>query len=276
MLKRMILWSLCIPVMAAAGPAMAGSLFIDAANGITWGDFTVQDVTANIEVEYFNPSIAGEWRFGSEDKFGVGLGWANSSNQFDGEWDGSENRHTEGEIDIERTTIDVYFRLLAGPHFNLRIGYRHFNYEFTDGELEKYQDGLRIETATDAWAEGALTKGIDLELNFSGGTDFQFRFGLGFSYFIDAEYDWEYIETDYNPYQGPRTNRGSATHDAMAVRLKPEFTFKLTDMLRLTLDYTLSASIWDGTTGEADIEDYPGVEIYSAFSVGIEFLMPLT
>jgi len=58
--------------------------------------------------------------------------------------------------------------------------------------------------------------------------------------------------------------------------VRPEITYKVCDQLRLTLDYTLSASVWEGDTDEADIEDYPGVDMYSAFNFGIEYTFPLT
>ncbi|MEW5766478.1 MAG: hypothetical protein AB1797_02455 [bacterium] len=261
---------------ALCAPAKGDSLLIDAATGVTWGDFTVEDVTADVETTYFNPAVSLEYSFG-EDKnftFAVGVGYSQSGNDFVGEWDGSEGKHSKGEVTVDRNIFDLYGRFWASPNFNLRFGYRYFKYEFSDGLLEKTQYGTLIEKAENAEATGDLRKGLDLEANFIGGKDIYVRLGLGYSYFIDAEYDWEYERTKYPGDQKDR-NEGSATHTAHGVRIVPEVAVKLADNLRLCLDYRLAASIWEGTTDQADIEDCPGVDIYSAFGVGIEYLFPL-
>ncbi|MBN2054112.1 hypothetical protein JW905_04280 [bacterium] len=270
---RIIPFSVMLVLLLAGLPASAGSLLFDVSTGITWGDFTVQDVTADISTEYFNPSLSAEFAFGEDDMFAVGVGYAKSGNDFTGEWeDGDE--HTDGEITVERTTLDLFARLRAGPHFNFKLGYRSFKYEFSDGELDKYEFGELYESERNAKATGDLTTGLDAELNFMGGNDFQFRFQLGFSYFFDAEYDWEYDRIRYDPYIEDR-NEGNATANAVSFRLKPEFAFRLTDNLMATIDYTFSATAWDADTDQENIEDYPGVEIYSAFGIGLEFRIPL-
>jgi hypothetical protein len=269
-----LLLALALSMGPGLGSANGASILIDAANAVTWGKFTVQDVTADIDAEFFNPALMVEYRVGDGEKLALGAGYSRSGNRFQGEWDGPEGRYTSGEVDVDRTAIDLYLRLLAGPHFNARLGYRNFKYEFTNGSLLKTQHGEPVERADNAVANGKLTKGLDLELNFIGGQNIQFRFAIGFSYFFDAKYDWSYDRTLYDPMREDH-NRGKATHNAMALRFKPEFTFPIDERLRLTLDYTLGAGIWEGETTQADIEDYPGVDIFSALGIGLEYLLPL-
>jgi hypothetical protein len=89
---------ICVVAVFMASGAGASSLILDAATGMTWGDFSVQDVTVEMESEIGNPAVMGEFRFGSDDWFGLGVGYAQIKNDFTGKWDGSEGKHTEGDI----------------------------------------------------------------------------------------------------------------------------------------------------------------------------------
>lgn len=267
---------ICLVILSlgyAAVPVHATSMLFDVANGITLGSFNVKDVTADIEPSFFNPNATVEMRFGQGDIFCVGVGFARSENDVSGEWDGSDEKHIEGDVTIEREILDLYFRLASGPHFNIRFGIRTFQCDFSDGYLVKSQYGEITEIANNASAEGKMKTGLDGELNFCGGDAFQFRFGIGFSYFKDADYNWRYDRTLFDP-ESYDSNSGTAVQDAYSVRLKPEFTFRIMENLRLTLDYTLMASLWKGETDQADIEDFVGVDVDSAINFGLEYTLP--
>ncbi len=273
-------WRMAVRGLAAIGalvllslPTGATSLLFDVANGVTLGSFTVRDVTADIETTFFNPAISMEMRFGTADVFSFGVGYGKMENDFTGDWSGDEGKHIEGKVTVEREVLDVFIRLTSGPNFNIRFGIRTFQLDFSDGYLEKSEDGVITEIAENAHAKGKLKTGLDGELNFVGGERFQFRFCLGLSYFRDADYDWRYDRTLFDP-ESHDSNEGTAKQDAVSLRLKPEFTFEVIKNLRVTLDYTLMASAWKGDTDQADIEDFVGVDVSSAVNVGLEYVLP--
>lgn len=252
----------------------AARVVLDGGLGFTWGEFTVEDVTATIKSDFFNPSILGEYRFGESETLAIGLGFSETGNEFSGDWTGDEGKYYQGEITVDRTSFDLYLRFLANEHFNFRLGYRYFRYEFSDGYLEKRQYGEYLEIAEHAKAKGNLTNGIDAEVNFSGGDKFQIRCGLGFSYFTNGNYTWSYDRTLFNPERHD-TNQGDASQDALGVRFRPEMNYLVADNLRIRLEYLLSLAAWQGSTDQAEIEDYVGVDVYSAIGLGLEYQIPI-
>jgi len=128
-------------LFAFNSPVLASSLLLDAGNGVTWGDFKVEDVEVDEETEYFNPSLSIEYRMGENENFAIGVGYSGSENEFTGDYSGNDGKEYKGNVDVDRTTLDAYVRFIPSPNFNIRLGYRYFKYEFTDGYYEKTQYG---------------------------------------------------------------------------------------------------------------------------------------
>ena len=97
------------------------------------------------------------------------------------------------------------------------------------------------------------------------GDKVQFGLCIGGTYFIDANYTWDY---DANP-GGHRS--GTAKMDAYCARLRPELAFKLTDNLQLFANYTLMATAWKGREITNTATDYPAYDLISAVGVGLRY-----
>lgn len=247
-----------------------GGLTIEVGNAITMGGLTVQDVEIDVETEAFNPRLGVEYSFAGS-PVSIGADLALSENTFTGTWEG-DDEGGDGSLDVERTDIGVYARLGSRDGVNLKVGYRNFSYEYSNGELAQYENGRLTERDENANATSDLTTGIDAELNLVFGEDFQVAFGIGYSFFMDAQYDWEYDQT-----VGGRTTHvvGSAELDAHSARFRPEISFLAAENLRVYLNYTVQASIWTGDFEGGDTEDYPALDLYSAAGVGVRYTFPL-
>lgn len=100
------------------------------------------------------------------------------------------------------------------------------------------------------------------------GDKVQFGMGIGGTYFMDADYTWEYDKE----VGGVTTHEtGSATLNGYSGRVRPEISFKVNDTVRIFLNYTLQATMWEGTPDNG--KDYPGVDVYSAAAGGVRVML---
>lgn len=238
------------------------TVHVDVGNAITMGSFTYEDATIDVGTKVINPRLSAESSLGIL-PFGVGVEFAKSENGFDGEYDSSD-----GTIDVERTEMGLYARFGNPNGSNFKIGYKNFKYDMSNGDITKRNsNGVVTENDINGTATGALSTGIDAELTLAAGSEVQFAVGLGASYFMDAEYDWSYTAVGGS---NPGYKTGSATLDAISVRVRPEMSFAINEQLRIYFNATLQASAWTGDLPE-DGADYPGVDIYSAVAGGIRY-----
>ena len=190
-------WKVCSVVclgLALALPTWAGEnggLILEAADAITAGNFNYQDAEVNIDAEFFNPQGSAEYYFPGG-AFALGILYAQSENGYDLDFDDGDTRW-DGSLDVERTTILPFVRLGKRESINLRLGLNMFDYEFTDGILDKTEDGVTTHIRN-GYAKGDLSTGIDAELSLLFGEQFQFGLILGGTYFIGAR----------SNYGGPR------------------------------------------------------------------------
>lgn len=267
---------LAMPPLASAHAEETTDNFwiFEAANGLSFGKFCAEDVTAEIDLSFFNPTIGAEYRF-HDNQFGVGAAFLFNDDSFYGEWDGKDKRYY-GDLDVERKLFDLYFRFIPVTWFNARAGYRYYNSDFKNGKLTKYEDGFKREDIYDATAEADLKAGLDLEINFIFGHKYQFRFGLGYDRFFSGDYSYQYKRKVYRKdgsVEKEETKSGAFSYDASGVRFIPEFGWMINDEWRLFGRYQLSMTLWNGETDDWDVEDYPGFEISSIFFIGVQYFM---
>jgi hypothetical protein len=238
-------------------------IIVELGDAMTLGEFTYEDTTIDISEEIFNPRGGIEFRFGGT-PFSIGGEYAQSENTFDGEYEESD-----GTMDVERTEYVAFLRLGHKNGTNLRLGYRSFEYDFSDAII--HQDNG--ETDIDGEASGDLTTGYDAELTLAIGSDVQFALAVGGTYFTDAKYEWSYTAIG-GP--NPGFHAGSAKLDAYSARIRPELSFAAGENLRIFVNAMVSASTWqiDEDDDEAT-PDYPGVDVYSAIGAGIRYTFGL-
>jgi hypothetical protein len=247
---------LAAALLAPAAPARAEygahTLRLEGGTAITFGSFKYSGADVSIEKTFMNPRLSAEFGF-KDTSIAAGVEFARSKNQFDGTW-----KTGAGSVDIERTELAIYARLGERERNNLRLGYRRFSYDFTDGS---FVDGL--DNYLSATATGKLTTGVDLEATVAGGETLTFSLTAGATYFIGADYEWSYSLNG-----APRVGN-AAKLSAYSARLRPEISFKVGDSLRVFGNYMLSVSSWKGTpTGG---KDYAGVDVYSGIGVGVRW-----
>ncbi len=259
-------WKVCSVVclgLALALPTWAGEnggLILEAADAITAGNFNYQDAEVNIDAEFFNPQGSAEYYFPGG-AFALGILYAQSENGYDLDFDDGDTRW-DGSLDVERTTILPFVRLGKRESINLRLGLNMFDYEFTDGILDKTEDGVTTHIRN-GYAKGDLSTGIDAELSLLFGEQFQFGLILGGTYFIGAEYEWTYLNADTGQWDS-----GTAELDAVTVRLAPELSFEVADGWRLFARYQIAGTTWLGSKDDED-EEYAGVDVFAAAIVGL-------
>lgn len=244
--------------VTAACAQESGRIIVELANGVTMGKLTYEDATIDISTEVFNPSASVEYKFAGS-PLAIGLEASMSKNDFDGEYDDGN-----GSLTAERKKYVAFLRLGDRDGSYLRIGYCNFKYDFSDAVI--YQPD---ETDTDGTATGDLANGADVELCLGFPGKVGFSLALGASYFMDAEYDWSYVEIGGD---SPGFHAGTAKMDAISARIRPEISFDMGGNLRLFVNGTVQASAWmiDEDDDEAS-PDYPGVDIYSAMTAGIRY-----
>lgn len=259
-----------LPAWAENATDGKSSLSFEVGNAITFGKFTVEDTEIEVGTEAFNPRGSLEFNFGGT-PFCLGIDFAISQNDFDGTYEDGEDTG-KGSLDVDRDDFGAYMRLGSRESpVNLKLGYRYFKYEFSNGELDQFENGILVEWDREAEATGDLTKGIDAELNFVVGNNVQFALALGGSYFMDAKYKWSYIKTA--PAEGifDELVTGEMEMDAYSARIRPEFSFLATDNMRIFVNYTLQASIWEEDIEGTAANQYPAVDVYSAAMIGLRY-----
>jgi hypothetical protein len=251
---------------AAAENEGGGQLILSAGDAITFGGLKVKDVTIDVETEVFNPRLGAEYKFGGT-AFAIGAEYAMSENSYTGEYSDNDS-NGNGSFDVKRSDLGLYVRFGSRDNVNFKLGYRYFNFEFSNGELDQYENGILTEEDRNGEATGDLTTGIDGELNLALGDELQFALALGGSYFIDANYEWSYDKKGEDTGGAWQHVEGSATYDAYSARIRPEISFEPVDNLRIYLNYTLQASMWSADVDTDDFGDYPGLDLYSAVECG--------
>lgn len=262
----------CLFTVGTTGAGETGRLTVDLGNAVTFGKFTYDDATIDIEGELFNPRGALEYQF-AELPLAVGLEASMSENTFTGDYDDGDGDSGEGEVDIERQEMALYLKFVPNNTFSFRIGYRNFNYDLSNADITQYENGAIDERDINGVADCSLATGIDTQLGLIFGSPDALQLGLtlGYTYFIDAEYDWEYDEV----IGAATTHRtGSATANAHSLRIRPEVSFPLTDAVRLYADWCIAATAWDADLPDED-PSYPGFDMYSGVSVGVRYAFDL-
>jgi hypothetical protein len=248
---------------AVAGEG-GGGLGVEAGTDITIGQFTFQDATVDISEEFFNPRVSVEYGF-SKPRISLGVAYAASENNYSLEFDDGEET-LDGDVDVERTDLIGFVRFGRRDGMNLRLGVRRFEYELSNAQLDEFENGAQTKQIRNGTAGGELTTGIDAELNLVFGTGVQFGLTLGGSYFMDAQYAWQYQDM----LAGGAWTSGTAELDAVSLRIAPELTVPLADGLRLYVNYTISGTSWIGNEDDEG-EDYAGVDVMTAVGVGFRY-----
>jgi hypothetical protein len=168
--------------------------------------------TIDVETEYANPQGAVELKIGGP--FSIGASYAQSKNEFTGEWIGDDG-DSNGSADAKRTDVNAYLRLGSRDSVNFRLGYRYFKYEFTDGLITSPEEIDRNGTA-----KGDLSTGIDGELNLVFGDKVQFGMGIAGDC-GELESTWPLFRTIWRPGEGgarspARMDRSSSEGSIMA------------------------------------------------------------
>jgi hypothetical protein len=256
------------PTSPAQTPYKNGGLSLEVGDAVTLGRFNYKDADITIKTEWFHPRGGLEYCFKGT-SFSLGAELSFSKNAFDG----SYKDEGDGTVDIERKEFAAFGRLGDKNGSNLRLGYRYFKYNMANGHIYQYYDsGFLEEEDKNGIATANMSKGIDVEGTLAYGDKLKFALSLGYTFFIDAEYDWEYDEILY-PGGNLTHKKGTATLDAHSVRIRPEFSYAVTDNLRVFINYMLAASAWTGTPeGE---KDYAGVDIYSGACLGLRYFFAL-
>lgn len=242
-------------------------LTLELGDAVTLGKFTAQDATIDVGTTFMNPQGCIEFRLAGP--LSVGASYARSENNFSGEWSNDEGDDADGSVDVERTDINAYLRLGSRDSVNLRLGYRYFKYEFSNGTISQRDAGVIDEIDRNAAAKGDLTKGIDAELNLVFGDTVQFGLGIGGTYYMDSEYSWEFDKV--RPGHPTTHETGTATLNGYSARLRPELSFKAGDAIRIFVNFTVQGTMWEGTPDGG--EEYPGVDLYTAAAAGVRIML---
>lgn len=266
------LWVCVAMCLFAAGAAQAGTasrVTLDVGNAFTFGEFTYDENTIDVESEMFNPRGNIEFQFGGT-PLAFGAEYLKSENGFSGEYEEEDGDAGDGELDVERNEFAFYLKLIPSYNFNIRFGYRNFEYDITDANITQINNGVITEQDLNGIANAELATGVDGQINIIIGSprSVNLALGLGYTYFIDGEYAWEYDLWENGVFQGRRM--GEATANAHSVRVKPELSVPLTENLRIYVRGELAATAWD-----ADLEDddpsYPGYDIFMGAVAGVRY-----
>lgn len=255
----------CLLAMALSASGQSnGRLHLEIGTDMTFGKFTYSDATVDISEELINPRVSVEFAL-PDSAVSLGLLYAASENRFSLDFDDGK-KQLDGDLDVERTDLIAFLRFGPRDRSNLRLGYRRFEYEFSNGELDETRNRVPTKRIRDGSAEGDLTTGVDAEVNLVFGENVRFGIMLGVTYFKDAKYRWEYRDE----LAGGRIERGTATLDALSLRLGPELVFPVSESLRLFVNYSVSATSWLGSKDD-EHEEYAGVDIMTGFGIGIRY-----
>ena len=246
----------------------ASRITLDVGNAFTFGKFTYDDTTIDIDSEMFNPRGNIEFKFGGA-PLAFGAEYIKSENTFTGEYEEPDGDAGNGELDVERSEFAFYLKLVPSYHFNIRLGYRNFEYDITNADIDQYDNGVLDEMDRNGTANAKLTTGLDGQMNIiiGGPTSVNLALMLGYTYFIDGEYDWE-----YDKIVGGNTTHvtGAATANTHSIRVRPELSFPLTDDLRLYVNAEVAATAWDADL-EDDDPEYPGYDFFMGATAGLRY-----
>jgi hypothetical protein len=265
------MWVFVAAGLLAVGSVHAGDaarLTVDVGNAFTLGEFTYDDNTIEVDSEMFNPRARVEFQFGGT-PLAFGGEYLKSENTFSGEYDEGNGDAGIGDLEVERNEFAFYLKLIPSYNFSVRFGYRNFEYDISNANITQWDDGVISEQDLNGIANAKLATGVDSQIDIIIGspTSVNLALILGYTYFIDGEYDWEYDEV----IGGVTTHRvGSATADAHSIRVKPELSIPLSENLRLYVNGEVGATAWD-----ADVDDdepaYPGYDIFMAATAGLRY-----
>ena len=267
-----VLLSVLAVGMLAAGMVKAADdasrITIDIGNAFTFGKFTYDDATIDIDSEMFNPRGSIEFKFGGA-PLAVGAEYLSSQNTFTGEYDDTEGESGNGTLDLERSEFAVYLKLVPAYNFNIRLGYRNFEYDITAAVIDRYKNGILDKNELNATANAKLSTGLDAQMNLIIGspTSVNLALMLGYTYFIDGDYEWQYDEIKGSAV----THRtGTATANAHSIRLRPELSLPLTENLRIYAAAEAALTAWDAEIGDDD-PDYPGYDFFMGATAGLRY-----
>ncbi len=266
------LW-VCVAIsLFAVGVAKAqdaARVTLDIGNAFTFGEFTYEENTIDVDSEMFNPRGSFEFQFGGT-PLAFGGEYLKSENGFSGEYEEEDGDAGSGDLDVERNEFAFYLKLIPSYNFNVRFGYRNFEYDITDANITQINNGVVTERDLNGIANAKLATGVDGQVTVVIGSpqSVNVALALGYTYFIDGEYDWEYDLWQNGAFMGRQM--GSATANAHSLRVKPELSLPLTENLRIYARGELAATAWD-----ADLEDddpsYPGYDIFMGATAGIRY-----
>jgi len=266
------LWVCVAMCLFAAGSAQAQTpsrVTLDVGNAFTFGEFTYDDNTIDVESEMFNPRGNIEFQFGGT-PLAFGAEYLKSENDFSGEYEEEDGDAGDGELSVERNEFAFYVKLIPSYNFNIRIGYRNFEYDISDANVNQFNDGVLSEQDLNGVANAELATGVDGQVNIVIGSPRSVNLALmlGYTYFIDGEYEWEYDLIENGIDRGRQM--GEATANAHSVRIKPELSVPLTENFRIYVRGELAATAWD-----ADLDDddpaYPGYDIFMGAVAGLRY-----
>ena len=225
-------------------------------------------ITIDIDSEMFNPRGKIEYKFGGA-PLAFGGEYLKSENSFHGEYSEEDGDAGEGNLDVERNEFAFYLKLIPSYNFNISIGYRNFEYDITNAEIDQWDEGTLDEQDRNGSANAKLATGIDSQMNVIIGTKTSINLSLmlGYTYFIDGEYEWEYDEI----IGGRTTHRtGGLTANAHSLRLSPELSIPLGENLRIYANAGVAATVWDAELDDDDPE-YAGYDFFMSATAGLRY-----
>ena len=240
----------------------AQAIYVEAGNRAAFGTFSAYDATVSISEGTVNPF--GSIEFAINERFSIGAYVATVGNRFDLEFE-NDRKVLDGQLSVSRRDILPFVRLGHIDGTNVRVGFRNFRYEFTDGDLNEFvKSGSRTRVYTDAQAEGAFARGVDAELNLRNSGRMQFGVTLGAAFFPGGEYSWRYNEVGVGPANG------SLTTNTLSARAEPNVGYMITPGLRIFANYRIEATSWlVDENGEG--EQYAGQDIMTGLGFGLRY-----
>jgi hypothetical protein len=264
----MVVVVLCLSSAFVGAADEPGRLTLDIGNAFVFGKISYEDATIEGDSGAFNPRAALEYKFGGL-PLAIGGEYMSSDSDFTGEYDEGDGDTGRGSLSIENDEFTIYMKFVPWYNFNLRLGYRNFSYDITDAHIDRYKNGQLYKTYASGSTHATLDTGIDAQaVLILGSRDF-INLGIlvGYTYFIDGEYEWEYNES-----LSGRTRHysGRATANAHSVRIRPELSVPLSENLRLYANIEAAATAWDADVPDDDPE-FPGYDFFVGATVGLRY-----
>lgn len=248
---------------AVASGQQGSGVRMETGTDISYGKFTYEDATVDASRELWNPRFSLEF---SEPGGSVSLGvaYARSENDFSLDFDDGE-KELIGDLKAKRRDLIPFLRFSVSDNLSLRLGYRRFTYEFSRGVLDETRDGRLTKSIRDGYAKATLNTGLDAEARIMFGRTAKFGVVVGATYFKDAKYRWGYLDEA----RGGALERGTATLNALSLRIAPEIQVPLGDGVLGYVNYTISATSW--LSSKTEHEDFAGTDIMTSIGVGFRY-----